>query len=354
MKNSLDFCKIQWLNKELFPKNYFLKYNKNESRFYHIFKDSKNKYSNNNNFNYNNINITLNNKSNNSFNNSEIDNSNKNNIIIYDNNKNNINYYNNNDNNITNNINNIINNNKICNNNSINIVKKNQKPNTYEINIKKILTFEDKRTTLMIRNIPNKFTKDNFLYLFNKEFEGKFNCFLLPTDFNEKKNFGYCFINFLDPLDIIYFYYRFNGKNWPGTNSKKICEIIYSKIQGINKMIRHYPIKSIFIKNDSYLDCYENISQANTDDKSNSSNNSNNSSSSSSGNNNNNNNNNINIIKNNLAQNLKVCSDDMVMIRYKEIIIPLIFFKEFKEIYPEVNFKVNNDVLIVNEKVLHY
>jgi hypothetical protein len=70
--------------------------------------------------------------------------------------------------------------------------------------------------------------------------------------------------------------------------------------------------------------------------------------------NNNNNNNNINIIKNNLAQNLKVCSDDMVMIRYKEIIIPLIFFKEFKEIYPEVNFKVNNDVLIVNEKVLHY
>jgi hypothetical protein len=274
---------------------------------------------------------------------------------------------------INNNILNNINNNKICNNNSINIVKKNQKPNTYEINIKKILTFEDKRTTLMIRNIPNKFTKDNFLYLFNKEFEGKFNCFLLPTDFNEKKNFGYCFINFLNPLDIIYFYYRFNGKNWPGTNSKKICEIIYSKIQGINKMIRHYPIKSIFIKNDSYLDCYENISQANTDDKSNSSNNSNNSSSSSSGNNNNNNNNinnnnnnnnniinnnnnnnNINIIKNNLAQNLKVCSDDMVMIRYKEIIIPLIFFKEFKEIYPEVNFKVNNDVLIVNEKVLHY
>ena len=348
MKNSLDFCKIQWLNRELFPMNYFLKYNKNESRFFNIFKDSKNKYSNNiNNYNNNKNILTYNNKSNNSLENLKIDNSNKNNFIINDNYKN---------------INNIINNdnNKICNNNVINILKKNQKPNSYEINIKKILTFEDKRTTLMIRNIPNKFTKDNFLYLFNKEFEGKFNCFLLPTDFNEKKNFGYCFINFLNSLDIIYFYYKFNGKNWPGTNSKKICEIIYSKIQGINKMIRHYPIKSIFIKNDSYLDCFENISQANTDDKSNSSKNSNNSSSSSSGNNNNinnnnyNNNNNINIIKNNLDQNLKVCSDDMIMNRYKEIIIPLIFFKEFKEIYPNVNFIVNNDVLIVNEKVLHY
>jgi len=348
MKNTLDFCKIQWLNRELFPMNYFLKYNKNESRFFNIFKDSKNKYSNNiNNYNNNKNTLTYNNKSNNSLENLKIDNSNKNNFIINDNYKN---------------VNNIINNdnNKICNNNVINILKKNQKPNSYEINIKKILTFEDKRTTLMIRNIPNKFTKDNFLYLFNKEFEGKFNCFLLPTDFNEKKNFGYCFINFLNPLDIIYFYYKFNGKNWPGTNSKKICEIIYSKIQGINKMIRHYPIKSIFIKNDSYLDCFENISQANTDDKSNSSKNSNNSSSSSSGNNNNinnnnfNNNNNINIIKNNLDQNLKVCSDDMIMNRYKEIIIPLIFFKEFKEIYPNVNFIVNNDVLIVNEKVLHY
>ena len=348
MKNSLDFCKIQWLNRELFPMNYFLKYNKNESRFFNIFKDSKNKYSNNiNNYNNNKNILTYNNKSNNSLENLKIDNSNKNNFIINDNYKN---------------VNNIINNdnNKICNNNVINILKKNQKPNSYEINIKKILTFEDKRTTLMIRNIPNKFTKDNFLYLFNKEFEGKFNCFLLPTDFNEKKNFGYCFINFLNSLDIIYFYYKFNGKNWPGTNSKKICEIIYSKIQGINKMIRHYPIKSIFIKNDSYLDCFENISQANTDDKSNSSKNSNNSSSSSSGNNNNinnnnyNNNNNINIIKNNLDQNLKVCSDDMIMNRYKEIIIPLIFFKEFKEIYPNVNFIVNNDVLIVNEKVLHY
>ena len=337
MKNTLDFCKIQWLNRELFPMNYFLKYNKNESRFFNIFKDSKNKYSNNiNNYNNNKNTLTYNNKSNNSLENLKIDNSNKNNFIINDNYKN---------------VNNIINNdnNKICNNNVINILKKNQKPNSYEINIKKILTFEDKRTTLMIRNIPNKFTKDNFLYLFNKEFEGKFNCFLLPTDFNEKKNFGYCFINFLNPLDIIYFYYKFNGKNWPGTNSKKICEIIYSKIQGINKMIRHYPIKSIFIKNDSYLDCFENISQANTDDKSNSSKNSNNSSSSSSGNNNN-----INIIKNNLDQNLKVCSDDMIMNRYKEIIIPLIFFKEFKEIYPNVNFIVNNDVLIVNEKVLHY
>jgi hypothetical protein len=227
----------------------------------------------------------------------------------------------------------------------------------------------------MIRNIPNKFTKDNFLYLFNKEFEGKFNCFLLPTDFNEKKNFGYCFINFINSLDIIYFYYKFNGKNWPETNSVKICEIIYSKIQGINKMIRHYPIKTIFIKNDDFIDCYDNNSQANTDDKSNSSKNSN-SSNGSNGNNtnntnncnnnnnsnnnysnnfnkgnnnksNNNNINNINSIKNNLAKNL--CNDD----KYKEIIIPLKFFKEFKEIYPNVNFKVNNDVLIISENVLH-
>lgn len=58
---------------------------------------------------------------------------------------------------------------------------------SYDINIIKILTQEDTRTMLMIRNIPNKFTKDHFLNIFNKHFESKFNLFLLPTDINEKK-----------------------------------------------------------------------------------------------------------------------------------------------------------------------
>ena len=117
-----------------------------------------------------------------------------------------------------------------------------------EINIIKILTQEDKRTTLMIKNIPNKFTKDNFLDIFNLKFCGKFDLFLLPTDIKEKKNYGYAFINFINYFYIIYFYHLFNGKKWANTNSVKICEIVYSKIQGITKMVKHYPIKVMYQK----------------------------------------------------------------------------------------------------------
>jgi len=172
MKNKIDYCLVQWLNRELLPKNYAFKYNKAQSRFSGIFND--------------------------------------------------------------------INKNKKINSNKI---------KNLEINIKKILSLEEKRTTLIIKNIPNKFTKENFLYLFNKEFEGKFDLFLLPTDVNEKKNFGYSFINFIKTLDIIYFYYCFNGKRWPNTNSIKICEIEFSKIQGTHKMLKHFPIKVVFILN---------------------------------------------------------------------------------------------------------
>ena len=119
---------------------------------------------------------------------------------------------------------------------------------SYDIDFIKIRTQEDTRTMLMIKNIPNKFTKDHFLNIFNKHFECKFNLFLLPTDINEKKNYGYAFINFIHHYYVINFYELFHGKKWENTNSVKICNIIYSKIQNVFEMIKHYPIKVMYIK----------------------------------------------------------------------------------------------------------
>lgn len=103
----------------------------------------------------------------------------------------------------------------------------------------------------MIKNIPNKFTKAFFLELFMKDFQGTYDLFLLPMDLKGKKNFGYGFINFVDSFHIIHFYELFNGKKWPNTNSLKICEMVYSKMQGIKKLLKHYPLKSLQAKNNS-------------------------------------------------------------------------------------------------------
>ena len=119
-----------------------------------------------------------------------------------------------------------------------------EKDMTLEIN--KVISMEDKRTTIMIKNIPNKFNKDLLLSIINQNFKGTYDLFILPTDINKYKNFGYAFINFTSSYYIPYFYYMFNGKMWSSTNSKKICELTYSKVQGKKNLLAHYPIKIIY------------------------------------------------------------------------------------------------------------
>ena len=118
------------------------------------------------------------------------------------------------------------------------------------IDIKRILSLEDRRTTLMIKNIPNKFKRDLLLKIINENFKGAYDLFILPTDANGYKNFGYSFINFTSSYYIPYFYYLFDHKKWSSTNSQKICEITYSKIQGRNNLLSHYPNKIIYRNNE--------------------------------------------------------------------------------------------------------
>ena len=126
-------------------------------------------------------------------------------------------------------------------NNSIN-----EKSTQLIVDIKKIIFLEDKRTSIMIKNIPNKFTGELLLNIINQNFQNAYNIFILPTDNNKYKNYGYAFINFVSSYFIPYFYSLFDGKMWSKTNSKKICEITYSKIQGRKNLMSHYPGKIVY------------------------------------------------------------------------------------------------------------
>jgi hypothetical protein len=80
------------------------------------------------------------------------------------------------------------------------------------VDIKRIIFLEDRRTSIMIKNIPNKFTGELLLNIIDQNFKGAYNIFILPTDNNKYKNFGYAFINFINSYYIPYFYFLFNGK----------------------------------------------------------------------------------------------------------------------------------------------
>lgn len=80
----------------------------------------------------------------------------------------------------------------------------------------------------MIRNIPNKYTKEQMLSTLNRKFKDQFDFFYLPIDFFNDCNVGYAFINFINVRDIENFYKSFNNQKWARFNSEKICKINYA------------------------------------------------------------------------------------------------------------------------------
>ena len=143
-----------------------------------------------------------------------------------------------------NNYNNSSTNNNICptieeNNNKVKVNNRgNLKGEKQVLNLDDIVTGKDTRTTVMIRNIPIKYT-DDILIDALKEFNGKYDCLYMPYDYEKNGNKGYAFINFVNPLHILHFYEKFNGKKWAHFESSKICELNCAHFQGINEIQKH-------------------------------------------------------------------------------------------------------------------
>ena len=126
--------------------------------------------------------------------------------------------------------------NKNMNNANNNI--KGQKGEKQILNLDDIVSGKDTRTTIMIRNIPIKYT-DEILNEALKEFQGKYDCLYMPYDYEKNGNKGYAFINFVNPLHILLFYERFNGSKWQHFESPKICELNMAHFQGVNEIQKH-------------------------------------------------------------------------------------------------------------------
>ncbi|XP_004297487.1 PREDICTED: protein MEI2-like 1 [Fragaria vesca subsp. vesca] len=115
----------------------------------------------------------------------------------------------------------------------------------YELDIERILRGDDNRTTLMIKNIPNKYTSKMLLAVIDESCRGIYDFIYLPIDFKNKCNVGYAFINMVDPQQIVPFYKAFNGKKWEKFNSEKVATLAYARIQGKAALIAHFQNSSL-------------------------------------------------------------------------------------------------------------
>ena len=94
------------------------------------------------------------------------------------------------------------------------------------------------RTTIMIRNIPCRWTADDLLSVLSHIIDGTWDLLYMPCKNTAVANAGYAFMNFCTPQDTLRLYNAMHGHQWPHTRSGKICEIRYARIQG-RKLLTH-------------------------------------------------------------------------------------------------------------------
>ena len=105
-----------------------------------------------------------------------------------------------------------------------------------DVYIHRILSGQDVRTTLMLRNIPNAWTFRELKELVDETSFGKYDYSYLRIDFNNNLTVGYGFVNFTDPVHIVEFMRRHNGRRWEATNTRR-CSVSYAVLQGLDCLI---------------------------------------------------------------------------------------------------------------------
>jgi len=97
-------------------------------------------------------------------------------------------------------------------------------------------------STVMMRNIPNSYTRERLLFLLDSHgFAGFYDLVYLPIDFTSRSGLGYAFINFRTAADARRFREYFHGFDDWGVFSEKACDAHGSAThQGLEANIERY------------------------------------------------------------------------------------------------------------------
>lgn len=107
-------------------------------------------------------------------------------------------------------------------------------------------------TTVMLRNIPQKFDREMLLAdLEDRGFKGLFDFFYLPVDFNTTNSMGYAFINFVSEVAVGRFRELYTGLRL-SDDSAKICEVADAKTQGKARNLEYYRNSSVMGMDEAY------------------------------------------------------------------------------------------------------
>jgi len=115
-------------------------------------------------------------------------------------------------------------------------------------------------TTLVVRNIPAKFSKDMLMQELPPD--GTYDFFYLPFNFKKMKIAGYLFLNFRSNAAASAFYSKWHGQSLPGCSTK--LNIGVAEVQGLEENVRQLINRNIKrVKNPAFLpavfDCLQEV-----------------------------------------------------------------------------------------------
>jgi hypothetical protein len=105
-----------------------------------------------------------------------------------------------------------------------------------------LATDQEWRTTVMLRNMPNNYTRDMLLDLVDSMgFEGCYDFAYLPVDFKSQAGLGYAFINFVTSVEAQRCFDQFEGFSEWKVPSEKVCTVTWgSPYQGLEAHVERY------------------------------------------------------------------------------------------------------------------
>jgi len=109
-------------------------------------------------------------------------------------------------------------------------------------------------TTLMLRNIPNKYTQNSLMQeICARGFRGAFDFFYLPMDVHNRSNVSYAFLNFISPTEAENFRNEFHGRQFHGVRSRKVAAVSNAHLQGLQANLQHFEHRVVLLsRNDQY------------------------------------------------------------------------------------------------------
>ncbi|KAL4563719.1 hypothetical protein LXL04_027764 [Taraxacum kok-saghyz] len=123
---------------------------------------------------------------------------------------------------------------------------------------------DESSTTIMLRNIPNNYTRKLLVELLDKHCKQEnekdengvrsaFDFVYLPVDFKHRLNAGYAFVNFTTPEAAWRFHKSIKGKRWDLFESKKIADVARAKIQGKEALVNNFEKMQLRSPSSEYL-----------------------------------------------------------------------------------------------------